>query len=139
MTSTVQVRSDGKISLPLLNDVQAAGSKPMELAEFLTEKLKRYVDAPRVTVIVTQSKTQVIYMVGEVEHRGPMALTPNMTVLQALVTAGLSAFANTKNIYVLRVEDGVEKRIPLNYKDLVKGKAMNRNIVLRRGDMVVVP
>jgi polysaccharide export outer membrane protein len=78
-------------------------------------------------------------MVGETGHHGPMALTPNMTVLQALITSGLSTFANTKKIYILRVENGVEQKIRVNYKRLVKGKSMNQNILLKPGDMVVVP
>jgi len=138
-SSTLQVRSDGMISLPLLNDVKAVGSTPMELASSLSEKLKKYVDDPRVTVIVTQAKPPIIYMVGEVGHHGPMSLTPNMTVLQALVTAGMTTFANTKKVYVLRMENGVEKKLHVNYKSLVKGKAMNQNILLRPGDMVIVP
>lgn len=139
LSATVQVRSDGKISLPLLNDVDAVGSKPVELAASLTEKLRKYVDDPRVTVIVSGAKPPVIYMVGEVGHRGPMALTPNMTVLQALITAGLTTFANTRKVYVLRKQDGVEQKLRVNYKALVKGKMMNQNIVLKPGDMVVVP
>lgn len=139
LTSTTQVRSDGNISLPLLNDVQAVGSTPMQLAATLTERLKKYVDQPRVTVIVSQSKPPTIYLVGQVGRHGPMALTPNMTVMQALVTAGLGTFANTKKIYVLRVDSGREQRLPVNYKQLVKGKNVNQNIVLKPGDMVVVP
>jgi polysaccharide biosynthesis/export protein len=138
-SSTVQVRSDGKISMPLLNDLQAVGYKPMQLAAFLTEKLQKYVDDPRVTVIVSQAGAPTIYLVGEVGHHGPMALSPNMTVLQALVTVGLTTFANTKKIYVLRMENGVEKKIRVNYKQLLKGQTMNQNLLLQAGDMVVVP
>lgn len=139
LTSTIQVRSDGMISLPLLNDVRAVGSTPMDLAASLTTMLKKYVDDPHVTVIVSQAKPPIIYMVGEVGRRGPMPLAPNMTALQALVTVGLSTFANTKKIYILRVENGVQQKLRVNYKQLVKGKSMNQNIVLRAGDMVVVP
>jgi polysaccharide export outer membrane protein len=139
ISGTSQVRSDGKISLPLLNDVQAVGMTPMELAASVTEKLKKYVDDPRVTVIVSQIKPPVIYMVGEVGRHGPMALTPNMTVLQALATSGVSLFANTKKIYVLRTVNGVQQKLRVNYKNLIKGKALNQNIVLNPGDMVVVP
>jgi polysaccharide export outer membrane protein len=138
-SSTVQVRSDGKISLPLLNDILAVGFKPMDLATSLTERLKKYVDDPRVTIIVSQARPPVFYMVGEVGHHGPMALAPNMTVFQAVMTAGLGTFANSKKIYVLRVENGVERRIPVNYKRLVKGKSLNQNILLKPGDVVVVP
>jgi len=138
-SATLQVRSDGKISLPLLNDIDAVGSTPMELAAFLRDKLKKYVDDPRVTVIVSQAKSQVIFMVGEVGRHGAMPLTPNMTVLEALITAGPTTFANTKKIYVLRVENGVEHKLPVNYKQLVKGRNINRNLVLKPGDLVVVP
>lgn len=138
-SSTVQVRSDGMISLPLLNDVQAVGYKPMDLAAFLATKLARYVDDPRVTIILSQARPPVFYMVGEVGHRGPMALAPNMTVLQALLTAGLSTYANPKKIYVLRTENGVERKFPVNYKRMVKGMSTNQNILLKAGDMVVVP
>jgi polysaccharide biosynthesis/export protein len=138
-TATVQVRSDGKISLPLLNDVDAVGSTPMELAAFLTGKLSKYVDDPRVTIIVSSAKPPVFYMVGEAGRKGPMPLAPNMTVLQALITTGISTFANTKKIYVLRMENGVERKLRVNYKQMVKGKNLNQNIVLKPGDMVVVP
>ncbi|MGA1985502.1 MAG: polysaccharide biosynthesis/export family protein [Candidatus Sulfotelmatobacter sp.] len=138
-STTLQVRSDGKISLPLLNDVEAVGFTPVELGASLAERLKKYVDDPRVTIIVTSAKPPVFYMVGEVGHKGPMALTPNITVLQALISNGLSTFANTKKIYVLRMENGVERKLPVNYKQMVKGKNLNQNIVLKAGDMVVVP
>jgi len=139
LTSTVQVRSDGKISLPLLNDILAVGFKPMDLAASLGERLKKYVDDPRVTIIVSQARPPVIYFVGEVGHHGPMALTPNMTIFQALMTAGLGTFANSKKIYILRVENGVERKLPVNYKRLVKGQGLSQNILLKPGDVVVVP
>ena len=138
-SSTVQVRSDGKISLPLLNDIVAVGSRPMDLAASLGERLKKYVDDPRVTIIVSQARPPVIYMVGEVGHHGPMTLTPNMTIFQAVMTAGLGTFANGKKIYILRVENGVERKIPVNYKRLVKGQGLSQNILLKPGDVVVVP
>ncbi len=139
LTSTVQVRSDGNISIPLLNDVQVVGVTPIDLAASLTEKLKKYVDDPHVTVIVSQAKPRTIYMVGEVGVHGPMPLLPNMTVLQALISAGMTTFANTKKIYVLRIENGVEQKMRVNYKKLVKGENLDQNIVLKPGDMIVVP
>jgi polysaccharide biosynthesis/export protein len=138
-SSSVQVRSDGMISIPLLNDVKAVGFTPMELAASLAEMLKKYVDDPRVTIIVSQARPPVFYLVGEVGHRGPMALSPNMTVMQALLTAGTTPFANTKKIYILRTVNGVQKKMFVNYKRMVKGKTTNQNIVLMPGDMVVVP
>jgi len=139
LSETLPVRPDGKISLPLLNDVQATGLTPMELAASITERLKKYVDDPRVTVAVSRVQSRHVYMVGEVLRRGPMSLTPNMTVLQALVTAGLTPFANTKKIYVLRVKNGSQQRFSVNYKPMIKGKNMSQNIFLEPEDMVIVP
>jgi len=139
LTATLPVRADGMISLPLLNDVQAAGLTPMQLAASITEKLKKYVSDPRVTVTVTQMNSQRVYVTGEVMHSGAMNLTPEMTVLQALASAGFSQFANIKGIYVLRNENGAQKRYPVNYKKLIKGEDNSSNILLKPGDTIVVP
>ena len=139
LTATLPVRPDGKISLPLLNDVQASGLTPMQLADSLTEKLKKFVADPRVTVVVTQMNSQKVYMLGEVSHTGALPLVPNMTVLQALATSGLSQFANTKKIYVLRIDSGKQMKLPFNYKAVVRGEQMEQNILLKPGDTVVVP
>jgi len=139
LTATLPVRADGMISLPLLNDVQAAGLTPMQLAASLTDKLKKYVADPRVTVTVTQMNSQRVYVTGEVAHSGAMALTPDMTVLQALSSAGFTQFANTKGIYVLRSENGQQKKYPVNYKKLIKGEDSASNILLKPGDTIVVP
>jgi len=133
------VRPDGMISLPLLGDVQAAGLNPTQLAASISEKLKKYVTEPHVTVVVTQMNSQRIYVMGEVQHTGPMNLLPDMTVLQALASAGFTQFANTKGIYVLRTEHGSQRKIPVNYKKLVKGEEMDQNLWLRPGDTIVVP
>src|SRR6266487_6351236 len=93
LTNTLPVRPDGKISMPLLNDVQAAGLTPMQLATSLTEKLKKYLADPRVTVLLREIHSQRVYVTGEVVHSGAMNLTPDMTVLQALASAGFSQFA----------------------------------------------
>jgi polysaccharide biosynthesis/export protein len=139
LTTTLPVRPDGNISLPLLNDVQAAGLSPMQLAASVTEKLRKFVADPRVTVVVTQINSQKIYVTGEVQHTGAIQLLPNMTVLQALADAGFTQFANTKGIYVLRAENGRQQKIPVNYKRLVKGQAIEQNIILKPGDTIVVP
>jgi polysaccharide biosynthesis/export protein len=139
LTNTMPVRADGMISLPLINDVQAAGLTPMQLAASITEKLKKYITEPHVTVEVTQMNSQRIYITGEVLHPGAMTRTPDMTVLQALATAGFSQFANTKGIYVLRTENGKQTKIPVNYKKLVKGEDMQGNVLLKPGDTIVVP
>jgi len=139
LTSTLPVRTDGMISLPLVNDVQAAGLSPMQLAASLTDKLKKYVDEPRVTVAVEQMNHQRVYVIGEVLRHGPIALTRDMTVLQVLATCGLTQFANSKKIYVLRSVNGSQQKLPVNYKRLLKGQAMNQDITLKEGDTVIVP
>jgi len=139
LTETLPVRPDGKISLPLLNDVQAAGLSPSQLADSISTKLKKFMSDPRVTVIVTAMNSQKIYVLGEVTHTGAMALQPNMTVLQALASAGFTQFANTKGIYVLRTDNGKQQKIPVNYKALLKGASIDQNLVLKPGDTIVVP
>lgn len=139
LTVTLPVRPDGMISLPLLNDVQASGLTPMQLAASITEKLKKYVADPRVTVVVTQMNSQRIFATGEVLHSGSMTLLPNMNVLQALSTAGFTQFANTKGIYILRTENGKQVKIPVNYKQLLKGEGIDQSILMKPGDTIVVP
>jgi len=139
LTNTLPVRPDGKISLPLLNDVQAAGLTPMQLASSITDRLKKFVADPRVTIVVTQMNSQRIYVLGEVLRTGPINLLPNMSVLQALATSGFTQFANTKGIYILRTENGKQQKIPFNYKQVVKGEAMEQNLTLKPGDTIVVP
>jgi polysaccharide biosynthesis/export protein len=139
LTETLPVRPDGKISMPLLNDVQAAGLTPTQLAASITEKLKKYIADPRVTVVVSAMNSQRVFVTGEVVHTGPMNLLPNMTILQVLSEAGFTQFANIKGVYVLRNVNGRQERIPFNYKDVVKGRHPEQNIRLKPGDTVVVP
>ena len=139
MSVNLPVRPDGKISMPLLDDMQAAGMTPMQLAGSIREKLKKYIADPRVTVVVTAMNSQRIYLLGEVNHPGPTALLPGMTVLQALSTAGFTQFANLKAIYLLRTQDGQQTKIPFNYKDAIKGRGTQQNLVLKPGDTLVVP
>lgn len=139
LTASLPVRPDGKISLPLLDDVQAAGLTPKQLAGSITEKLKKFLADPRVTVVVTQINSKRIYLVGEVLHVGATPMLPNMTVLQALSSAGLNQFANTKRIYVLRTENGKQQKLPVNYRKLVKGEQIEQNYLLQPGDTIVVP
>jgi polysaccharide export outer membrane protein len=136
----VPVRPDGKISLPLLNDVQAAGLTPMQLQVVVTEGLKKFISGPQVTVIVTQINSRRVYVLGEVSRPGAFAMLPNMTVLQALSTAGgFSQYAKLSGIYVLRTENGRQLTYPFNYKDVVRGRRPEQNITLKPGDTVVVP
>jgi len=139
LTETLPVRPDGKISMPLLGDVVAAGSTPTELAESIKVKLKKYISDPRVTVVVTAMASRRIFVTGEVAHTGAMPLLPHMTMLQALSAAGFTQFANLKGIYLLRTERGRQVKLPFNYKEVVKGLHPEENIELKPGDTVVVP
>jgi polysaccharide export outer membrane protein len=139
MSVTLPVRPDGKISMPLLDDVQAAGMTPMQLAGSIREKLKKYIADPRVTVVVTAMNSQRVYLLGEVVHSGPTTLLPGMTVLQALSSAGFTQFANLKAIYLLRTQGGQQTKIPFNYKEALKGRGTQQNFVLKPGDTIVVP
>jgi polysaccharide export outer membrane protein len=141
LSREVPVRPDGMISLPLLNDVQAAGKTPMQLASTITEKLSSsLVKDPQVTVIVTLINSQRVYIMGKVGHAGSFPLVPGMTVLQAISTAGdLTLFAKQNQIYILRTENGKKERFPFNYKDVLRGMRTEQDIVLKPGDLIVVP
>jgi len=140
ITRQVTVRPDGKISLPLLDEVQAVGFTPMELAKRIREGLKRFINDPPVTVTVTEFNSRRVYVTGEVMHAGALAMLPNMTVLQALSSSGgFTQFANTKKIYILRMGNGKQLRLPVNYKEIVTGRKPEENAVLQAGDTIVVP
>src|ERR1700756_1599405 len=116
ITRTIPVRPDGKISLPLLSDVQAAGLTSLELASSISEGLKKYLNNPQVTVTVTEINSRRVYVTGEVGRPGALPLLPNMTVLQAVSSCGgFTQFAKIKKIYVLRQEDGKQVKYPFNY------------------------
>jgi polysaccharide export outer membrane protein len=140
LTRAVPVRPDGKISMPLLNDVQAAGRTPLQLTADITAGLRKFVTDPQVTVIVSTINSQRVFILGEVNRAGAYPLLPNMTVLQALSSAGgLTIYANLKKIYLLRVEEGKQVKHPFNYKDVLAGKAADQNIVVKAGDTIIVP
>lgn len=140
ISRTVPVRPDGKISLPLLHDVQAAGLTPKQLGVLVTESLKKFLTEPQVTVIVTAINSRRVYILGEVGRPGAYPLLPNMTVLQALSSAGgFTQYANSKKIYVLRSESGKQVKYPFNYRQVVAGEYPQQNIVLQPGDTIVVP
>ena len=140
LTRTVPVRPDGKISMPLLNDVRAAGLTPNQLAAQITTSLKKFVTDPQVTVIVTQINSQRVYILGEVTRTGAYPLLPGMTMLQALSSAGgFTQFANRKKIYMFRVENGKQVKYPFDYKAVINGKQTEENVELKAGDTIVVP
>ena len=140
VSRVVPVRPDGNISLPLLNDVQAAGLTPAQLAAQITNSLKKYVTSPQVTVIVTTINSQRVYILGEVTRPGAFPMLPRMTVLQALSSAGgFTQFAKTKSIFIRRMESGKEVKYMFNYKDVIGGKKPEQDILLKAGDTIVVP
>lgn len=130
------VRPDGRISIPLIHDIQAAGLTPMNLAADIREKLKKYIADPQVTVVVTAINSKRVYLMGEVARPGAYPLLPDQTVLQAIANGGgFSQFANVSKIYVLRKQ----AKLPFNYRQVVKGDKPEQNIMLEPGDTIVVP
>ena len=137
MSQSVQIRPDGKITLPLLGDLEATGRTPIELRDVIAKQLKEYMTNPVVTVIVVEATPAVAYVTGEVNHPGAVTIQSQLTVLQALAIAGgLKDFANAKNIRILRRSSLGVQTIAFNYKDAIRGSAP---VYLRPGDTVVVP
>ena len=141
ISKAVPVRSDGKISLPLVGEVVAAGRTPLKLEQDITEKLKSFISEPVVTVIVQQINSQKINILGMVAKPGSYPLTNAATVLDAISQAGgFRDFAKKKSIYVLRQNaDGTQTKLPFNYKDVIKGQNPEQNVKLQPRDTVVVP
>ena len=139
LSGALLVRPDGMISMPLLGDVKAADKTPSQLAEEITVKLKKFIQDPNVTVVLTQNNSKIVYLMGEVSKPGPVAMTPGMTLLQAIATAGgLTPYANSKKIYILRSMAGKQEKIPVQYKQALKGEG-SLNLTLNPGDTIVVP
>lgn len=141
LTRTVQVRPDGKISMPLIGELQAAGHTPLQLEDEIADKLKKYMSQPDVTVIVAKINSQKFNILGKVAKPGSYPLTTTTTVLDAIAEAGgFQDFAKQKGIYILRPKPGGgEARLKFNYKDVIKGKHTEQNIRLEPHDTVVVP
>lgn len=140
ISRTVPVRPDGKISLALLNDVQATGLTPMQLSATITDKLKDFISEPQVTVIVSKINSQRVFVVGEVIRTGAYTLLPNMSVLDALSGAGgFTPFAKRTKVYIVRTEDGKITNIPFNYKEAIKSRRPERDLPLKPGDRIIVP
>jgi polysaccharide export outer membrane protein len=141
LTRTIPVRSDGKISLPLVGEMQAAGRTPLQLEQDIGAKLKDFITAPEVTVIVEQINSQKFNIRGQVAKPGSYPLSSATTVLDAIAAAGgFRDFAKQKSMYILRKNSaGGETRIAFNYKDVIKGKNTEQNIKLEPGDTIVAP
>jgi len=141
LTKQLPVRSDGKISLPLIGDIQAAGRTPPQLEQDIAEKLKAFITDPQVVVIVQEIHSLKFNILGQVTKPGSYPLLAGTTIVDAIAAAGgLKDFAKKKDIYVLRqTSSGGEYRYPFNYQDFIKGKDTKQNIELRSRDTVVVP
>jgi polysaccharide biosynthesis/export protein len=140
MSAEAQVRPDGRIALPLINEVQAAGLTPEQLRQRITEESKKYMEDANITVVVRQINSRKAFITGEVNKPGPYQLTSPTSVLQLIAMAGgLREYANSKRIVIMRAENGKQVSLPFNYKDVVGGKNLNQNIQLKPGDTVVVP
>ena len=136
----VLVRIDGKITFPLLNDIKAEGLSPMHLKRILEDSLKAYVEAPIVTVTIQSPNSKRFYILGEVIRTGEYPLVKNLTVLQAFAIAGgFTEWASKKEIILFRREEGKEKILRVNYKNIVKGKDFSQNVMIKADDTIIVP
>jgi polysaccharide export outer membrane protein len=139
LSGDVIVRPDGKISLPLLNDVQAAGYTPEQLAALVADSAAKFVADPLATVIVKQINSRKVYVLGAVGKQGPVLLTGEMDVLQLIgQVGGLQDYADSKKVIIVRKENGRERRIRFNYDEVIAGKKTEQNIKLQPGDTVLV-
>lgn len=140
LSRSVPVRMDGMISIPLVDDVKAAGLTPLQLKELLLAKLREYVDTPDVTVIVTEANSYKIYVQGEVRTPGVIRLRTETSLVQAIVLAGgFTDWADRKKITILRKEGGKETRIRVNYNKVIDGDAGHPDVILKSGDIIIVP
>ena len=139
LSGTLLVRPDGMISLSLLGDVQASGLTPLQLSDQISSKLKKFIQDPNVSVVITQIHSKVVYLLGEVVKRGPVEMAPGMTLLEA-VSSGRRAhrFCQPEEIYILRGEGGSQLKIPVQLQGSVQGRR-TLNVVLKAGDTIVVP
>ena len=140
LSGQVVVRPDGKISVPLIDEVQAAGLTPLELQNILLEKFRPFLAVPKVSVSVREVNSRKVYVIGQVNHTGTFHINNNTTVLQVLTDAGgLRDYANPKKIYVMRTVKGKPVKFPFHYDAVLKGQRYEENITLQPGDTIVVP
>jgi polysaccharide export outer membrane protein len=138
LSTTLPVRPDGKISLPLINDITAAGFTPEQLRADITARLTKFVTDPVVNVTVLAVNSKRVFLVGEVSRPGPLVMTPGMTILQAIASAGLTPYANKKHIYILRGDPANQKKVFFDYNKALK-KGDMQGVTLIPGDTIVVP
>jgi polysaccharide export outer membrane protein len=140
LSRNVTVRMDGKISIPLVNEIQASGLTPFQLKEALTQKLQELIETPNVSVIVMEANSFKVYISGQIKTPGVYRLKSETSIAQIISMAGgFTDWANQKKIIVIRKENGKEKRLTINYKKIVNGKDPASNIALKTGDTIIVP
>jgi polysaccharide export outer membrane protein len=140
VSQTAVVRTDGNISLPLINEVKVSGMTPLQIQNMVAEKLKGYLNNPQVTVTVIEIRSKRAFITGEVARPGTYSLNAQTTILQLIAQAGgFTPFAKKDSIVVLRTEDGRQSRLKFKYNEVVQGKKTDQNIALHPGDTVVVP
>lgn len=140
ITQTVVVRTDGNISLPLIDEVKVAGMTPLQIQGTIAERLRAFLNNPQVTVTVTEIHSKRAFITGEVARPGGYSLNTETSVLQLIAQAGgLTPFAKRDSIIILRLENGKQQRLPFKYSEVVQGKSAEQNFALHPGDTVVVP
>jgi polysaccharide export outer membrane protein len=140
MSADAKVRPDGRIALPLINEVHVAGLTPGQLQQRLTEESKKYMEDANITVVVREINSRRVFITGLVHKPGPYPLTAATSVIQLISLAGgLQEYANPKKIIIMRTENGRQTSLPFNYKEVSNGKNLAQNILLKPGDTVVVP
>ncbi len=140
MSADVVVRPDGRVTLPLVNDVVASGLTPEQLRERIREEAAKYVEEPNVTVVVKQINSRKVFISGSIGRPGAYPLSGSITVLQMLsIAGGVTEFANDKKIMIMRTENGKPQALKFNLRDVQKGKNLQQNIELKPGDTIVVP
>jgi len=140
LSADVTVRPDGKVTVPLLNDVMASGRTPEQLRDAIQQMARAYLEDPTPTVVVKEIKSRRVFITGQVEKPGPYSLNDRLTVLQLIAVAGgLKEFADGKSITVMRSVNGRVVALPFNYRDVIRRKHLDQNVELRPGDTVVVP
>jgi polysaccharide export outer membrane protein len=140
MSADVMVRPDGMISLPLLNEVHAAGLTPTQLKDLLVEQSKKYVEDPNVTVVIKAINSRKVFITGEIAKAGPYPLAGPTTILQLISMAGgLRDYAKADKIAIMRTENGKPVSYRFNFQEVLKGKKLQQNILLKPGDTIIVP
>src|SRR4030042_3630525 len=140
LTRTIPVRMDGKISLPLIQEMKAAGLTPLQLKEVLTTRFKEFIENPIVSVTVMEANSCKVYLMGQVRNPGVYRLRSETAIVQIIPLAGgFTDWGNPKKVLIIRKEDGKEKRIKVNYKKIMAGKDPSSNIILKAGDTIIIP